>query len=118
MHRFGGHSETIRFKPEADYLTGVAVVEEPHSFDAVVSAHFNGNAYQFAYSQVEGGVQLPPASLKSAGITVERAGQVEIESVLKLPGTIKFDQNRFAHVVPSVGGVVVEVRKRLGEAVA
>jgi cobalt-zinc-cadmium efflux system membrane fusion protein len=62
-------------------------------------------------------VQLNPASLKSAGITVEAAGPAEIESVLKLPGTIEFDQNHLAHVVPRVGGIVVEVRKRLGEAV-
>ncbi|EIC31499.1 efflux RND transporter periplasmic adaptor subunit [Methylomicrobium album] len=118
LHRFGGRSETFRFKPEADYLIGDAVVEEPHSFDVAVNARFGGNAYQFAYSQVEGRVQLSPASLKSAGITVETAGPAEIESVLKLPGTIEFDQNRFAHVVPRVGGVVVDARKKLGEAVA
>jgi cobalt-zinc-cadmium efflux system membrane fusion protein len=117
LHRFGGRSETIRFKPEADYLIGDAVVEEPHSFDVAVSAHFDGSAYQFAYSQVEGRVQLSSASLKSAGITIETAGPAEVESVLKLPGTIEFDQNRLAHVAPRVGGVVVEVHKKLGEAV-
>lgn len=117
LHRFGGRSEKIRFKPEADYLLGDAVVEEPHSFDAAISANFAGKAYQFTYSQVEGRVQLDPASLKSAGITIETAGPAEIESVLNLPGTIEFDQNHLAHVVPRVSGVVVEVHKKLGEAV-
>lgn len=118
LHRFGGRSETIRFTPEADYLLGDAVVEEPHSFDVMVDAAFAGKSYQFHYSQEEGRVYLPPAALASAGITVETAGPAEIESVLKLPGTIEFDQNHLAHVVPRVGGIVVEVRKRLGESVS
>ena len=58
------------------------------------------------------------ASLQSAGIKLETANPAEIESVLKLSGTINFDQNRLAHVVPRVGGVVVDVRKKLGESVS
>jgi len=118
LHRFGGRSKQIRFKPEADYLLGDAVIEEPHSFDVDINAGFDGKTFPFTYSQVEGRVQLNAASLQSAGITIDTAGPARIESVLKLPGTIEFDQNRLAHVVPRVGGVVVEVRKKLGEAVS
>ncbi|WP_411727411.1 efflux RND transporter periplasmic adaptor subunit [Methyloglobulus sp.] len=118
LHRFGGQTERIRFKPEADYLLGDAVIEEPHSFDVNIIAGFDGKTFPFTYSQVEGRVQLNAASLQSAGITIDTAGPARIESVLKLPGTIEFDQNRLAHVVPRVGGVVVEVRKKLGESVS
>ena len=117
LHRFGGRSEHIQFMPEADYLLGNAVIEEPHSFDVDIKAGFNGKTFPFTYSQVEGRVHLDAASLQSAGITVEMAGPASIESVLKLPGTIEFDQNRLAHVVPRVGGIVVDVRKKLGESV-
>jgi membrane fusion protein, heavy metal efflux system len=117
LHRFGGRIERIQFKPEADYLLGSAVIEEPHSFDVSVDAGFDGKTFPFTYSQVEGRIQMNAASLQSAGITLETAGPAEIESVLKLPGTIEFDQNRLTHVVPRVGGVVVEVRKKLGETV-
>jgi cobalt-zinc-cadmium efflux system membrane fusion protein len=118
LHRFGGRIEQIRFKPEADYLLGNAVIEEPHSFDVDINAGFDGKTFQSTYSQVEGRIQLNAASLQSAGITIDTAGPARIESVLKLPGTIEFDQNRLAHVVPRVGGVVVEVRKKLGESVS
>lgn len=118
LHRFGGRIERIRFKPEAGYLLGDAVIEEPHSFDVNINAGFDGKTYPFTYSQVEGRIQLNAASLQSAGITIETAGPASIESVLKLPGTIEFDQNRLAHVVPRVSGVVVEVRKKLGESVS
>ncbi|MCK9396985.1 MAG: efflux RND transporter periplasmic adaptor subunit [Methylobacter sp.] len=117
LHRFGGRTERIRFKPEAGYLLGEAVIEEPHSFDVNINAGFDGKTYPFTYSQVEGRIQLNAASLQSAGITIDTAGPASIESVLKLPGTIEFDQNRLAHVVPRVSGVVVDVRKKLGESV-
>jgi len=118
LHRFGGRIEQIRFKPEADYLLGDAVIEEPHSFDVNINAGFDRKIFPFTYSQVEGRIQLNAASLQSAGITIDKAGPASIESVLKLPGTIEFDQNRLAHVVPRVGGVVVEVRKKLGKSVS
>lgn len=117
LRRLGGRSERIGFEPAADYLLSDRLVEEPHSFDVVVEATFAGKTYQFRYSQEEGRVHLPPAALSGAGISVATAGPAEIERVLKLPGTIEFDQNRLAHVVPRVGGIVVEVRKRLGETV-
>ncbi|WP_305909033.1 efflux RND transporter periplasmic adaptor subunit [Methylomarinum sp. Ch1-1] len=115
--RLGGRREQIGFKPVDGYLLGDRVVEEPHSFAVKVEATFASKTYSFQYSQEEGRVHLPPAALESAGISVETAGPAEIERVLKLPGTIEFDQNHLAHVVPRVGGIVVEVRKRLGETV-
>src|SRR5215207_10037837 len=33
LHRLGGRVDSIGFRPEADYLLGDGVVEEPHSFD-------------------------------------------------------------------------------------
>ena len=36
LHRLGGRVDRITFTPEADYLRGDAVVEEPHSFDVKV----------------------------------------------------------------------------------
>src|SRR5215213_8921993 len=36
LHRLGGRIDRINFHPEADYLRGDAVVEEPHSFDVNV----------------------------------------------------------------------------------
>ena len=104
LHRFGGRIERIQFKPEADYLLGNAVIQEPHSFDVSIDAGFDGKTFPFSYSQVEGRIQMNAASLQSAGITLETAGPAKIESVLKLPGTIEFDKNRLAHVVPRVGG--------------
>lgn len=117
LHRLGDRIDRIRFRKEADYLLGDAVVEEPHSFDVKARAEYAGKTHEFAYSQVEGRVALDPQSLQSAGIEVKTAGPATIETVLELPGEIQFDQNRLAHVVPKVAGVAVEVRKQLGDRV-
>ena len=56
LHRLGGRIDRITFVPEADYLRGEAVVEEPHSFDVTVHAQRNGRTQEWSYSQIEGKV--------------------------------------------------------------
>ena len=117
LHRLGGRVDPITFTPEADYLVGQAVVEEPHSFDVKVNAQHKGRTHQFAYAQIEGKVQLGADQLKSAGVEIARAGPREMLTTFELPGEIKLDATREAHVVPRVQGVVTAVTKREGDAV-
>src|SRR5215213_619727 len=70
LHRVGGRVDRITFTPEADYLRGNEVIEEPHSFDVTVSATRSARQHAFAYSQIEGKVQLGADQIKSAGITI------------------------------------------------
>ncbi len=117
LHRLGGRVDRITFTPEADYLRGNAVVEEPHSFDVKVSAARQGRTHTWAYSQIEGKVQLGPEQVKSAGIVVSAVGPRTMQTVLELPGEIKADETRLAHVVPRLKGVVTEVLKKEGDRV-
>jgi len=41
--------------------------------------------------------------IKAAGVAVESAGPARIKSLLQLPGEIKFNEDRTAHVVATVG---------------
>jgi cobalt-zinc-cadmium efflux system membrane fusion protein len=117
LHRLGGQIDRITFVPEADYLLGEAVVEEPHSFDVKVHAVRNGRTQEWAYSQLEGRVQLADATLKSAGIEIQAAGPREMTTTFEVPGEIKADETRVAHVVPRLSGVVLEVLRREGDRV-
>ena len=38
LSRLGAPAQIFKFKPEADYLLGDQVVEEPHSFDVAITA--------------------------------------------------------------------------------
>jgi membrane fusion protein, heavy metal efflux system len=117
LHRLGSRVDPITFTPEADYLRGNEVVEEPHSFDVKVFATHNGRQHTWSYSQIEGKVQLGADQVKSAGIVVNTVGPRKMQTILELPGEIKADATRLAEVVPRVQGVVTEVRKQAGDRV-
>jgi membrane fusion protein, heavy metal efflux system len=117
LHRLGGRVDRISFTPEADYLRGNETVEEPHSFDVKVAASRNGRQHAWAYSQIEGKVQLGADQIKSAGIGIGTVGPRLMQTTFELPGEIKADATRQAEVVPRVAGVVLDVRKQAGDLV-
>ncbi len=117
LHRLGGRIDRITFVPEAGYLRGTAEVEEPHSFDVKVIAQHAGATHAWSYSQIEGKVKLGPDQIASAGITINTVGSREMVTLLELPGEVKADETRVAHVVPRLQGVIEEVRKQEGDRV-
>lgn len=117
LSRLGTAPETIGFQKQMDYLRGDREVEEPHSFDVEVAANRKGKGYRWHYEQVEGRVRLDEATVKNSGMEVKVAGPARIRSILQLPGEIQFNQDRVAHVVPRLGGVVRQSLKNLGDPV-
>jgi cobalt-zinc-cadmium efflux system membrane fusion protein len=51
------------------------------------------------------------------GIAVAEAGPGTIEVYLPLPGEVRPDADRLAHIVPRYSGIVMEVRANIGDAV-
>ncbi|MFE1571284.1 efflux RND transporter periplasmic adaptor subunit [Comamonas odontotermitis] len=66
----------------------------------------------------EGHVKLSAVQAKAAGIVVAQADAASIRKEMVLSGEIRFDEDRTAHVVPRVPGVVASVHAQLGERVA
>lgn len=118
LHRLGGRIDRITFTPEADYLRGNETIEEPHSFDVKVTASHNGRQHSWAYSQIEGKVQLGADQVKSAGIVINTVGPRTMQTIVELPGEVKADETKVAHVVPRLTGVVTSVVKKEGDRVA
>ena len=117
LHRLGGRVDRIAFVPEGDYLRGEAGVEEPHSFDVKVHAVRNGRTQEWAYSQIEGKVQLADDTLKSAGIEIQAVGPRLMTTTFEVLAEIKADETQVARVVPRLQGVVVEVVSKEGDRV-
>lgn len=117
LSRLGAPPQAFKFRPEADYLMGDQVVEEPHSFDVAIAAERNGKGYRWTYSQVEARVEMPDAVLKSTGVEILEAGPAMIKPTLKLPGEIVFNAEKMVHVVPRLSGVVLAVPRDLGQTV-
>ena len=65
----------------------------------------------------EGVLKLDAERAKTAGVTLLQAGPAAIGSSLQLPGEIRFNEDRTAHVVPRVAGVAESVAANLGQVV-
>ena len=65
-----------------------------------------------------GRVKLTEKAFKTSGIVIDTAGPAKIRKRLPLYGKIAANEERMAKVLPRFPGVVKEVRKRLGDAVA
>jgi cobalt-zinc-cadmium efflux system membrane fusion protein len=62
-------------------------------------------------------VKLDDAQAKAAGIVLAVAAPAKIGTAITLPGEIRFNEDRTAHVVPKLAGVVVSVSAELGQSV-
>lgn len=115
LSRLGAPAQIFNFKPEAGYLLGDQVVEEPHSFDMAIAAEHNGTIFRWGYSQVEARVEMPDEMLKSVGVGILTAGPATIKPTLKLPGEIVFDEHTIVQVVPRLPGIVTAVYRHHGQ---
>lgn len=62
-------------------------------------------------------VKMDEAKAKAASIAVEAAGPGALQSAQEFQGEIRFNEDRTAHVVPRVAGVVESVPANLGQTV-
>lgn len=115
LERLGGKVDTFQFKPANDFLYSDQEVEEPHSFFVKIVAEWKGEKFDWEYSQYEDRLTVPPDLSKKMGLETVPAGPGTIISVLDLPGDIAFNADMVSHVVPRVPGLVLEVRKNLGD---
>src|SRR5256885_16000548 len=53
--------------------------------------------------------------MQAAGVRLPGAGPTPVRSVLQLPGEIRFNEDRTAHVVPRVAGIAESVPANLGQ---
>jgi cobalt-zinc-cadmium efflux system membrane fusion protein len=60
-------------------------------------------------------IALSDAQLKAAGVTLAVAAPAAISVAITLPGEIRFNEDRTAHVVPKLAGVVTSVHAELGQ---
>ncbi|QAX84572.1 efflux RND transporter periplasmic adaptor subunit [Pseudomonas sp. DTU12.3] len=65
----------------------------------------------------EGHIQLSVEQITAAGIQLAEAKPQSIDLGLPFPGEVRFDEDRTAHVVPRVPGVVETVSVNLGQTV-
>ena len=87
--------------------------EEGHAHESTGEKH----AHEGEHEDDEGLLKFDAERTKTAGVTLAEAGPAAIGSSLQLPGEIRFNDDRTAHVVPRVAGVAESVAANLGQQV-
>ncbi len=72
---------------------------------------------QHANQEDDGKIHFTDAQIRDAGISLEKAGPVRISNTAQLAGEIRFNEDRTAHVVPRLAGVVESAPANLGQQV-
>jgi cobalt-zinc-cadmium efflux system membrane fusion protein len=114
IKRADGMIQDFVFVPEKDSQIANGTIDEPHIFEATIAIRKDGATLQFKVESEEGKIELADAQIKTAGIVLAKAGPARIRSVFELPGEIRFNEDRTAHVVPRLSGVVESVPVNLG----
>jgi len=70
-----------------------------------------------AVKAAEESIPMSDQQIKLAGITFANAGAASIATVVRLPGEVKLNEDRTAHVVPRLPGVAESVSVDLGQRV-
>lgn len=117
LTRPDGERQDVAFAPQQDALQSTATIAEPYVFEATIAAQRGNEPFLFAFSQEEGKIELTDAQLQASGVTLKKAGAARIRGGLQLPGEIRFNEDRTAHVVPRLTGVVEAVQANLGQQV-
>ncbi|MBL1140429.1 MAG: HlyD family efflux transporter periplasmic adaptor subunit [Proteobacteria bacterium] len=117
LHRLSGDVDVFRFTPQADYLKGEGVVTEPHSFDVLIKAEYQGQHYQWSYENYEGRTQISNIAAEESGIKTERASSTTISEYVFLNGRVQINPNKKSSVRARYPGIVKSTRKKLGDKV-
>jgi cobalt-zinc-cadmium efflux system membrane fusion protein len=67
------------------------------------------------HTEQPGLIEMSPEQIQAAGIATAAAGPASIRTELVLPGEVRFNEDRTAHVVPRVAGVAESVSASLGQ---
>jgi membrane fusion protein, heavy metal efflux system len=117
IKRLDGETTTFAFRPEDDYLRGVSVLVEPHSFDVIVTASADGKRHKWSFPSYEGRTTIDPAAARAAGIEIERVGPAAIGETTELIGRVELDPAATAEVGAKYPGPVMAVYRNVGDRV-
>lgn len=98
----------------AAVLFGAGVVLWPRSAsNAVPAQHQEEHGHDEAAASKA--VPFTDAQIAAADISVRIAGPARLDTFIRMPGEVKFNEDRTAHVTPRVEGIVEQVRATLGQ---
>ena len=118
LTRLGNRVDDHEFQAQGDFLRGMALVYEPHSFAVSVNAVHERRSYRWEYDSFEGRTRISPEMAEAFGLATGIAGPAEIEETVTLYGNIAPDTDRVRAVSARFDGAIRSVHVMPGETVA
>lgn len=122
-----GHTESSEHVDKEHHATpkqgehqdedGHADGEHPDDHDKKGGGTSESKRADTGHDEDEGLIPMDAQRTQAAGIQTAEAGSAVVRSVLQLPGEIRFNEDRTAHIVPRVAGVAESVSANLGQVV-
>lgn len=115
--RLGDEQNIIDFTAEADYLVGDTTIEEPHSFEVIVEAEYQGKEYHWHYDNFEGRSEIADRLIKLSGLETQIAGPQTLSISNALYGVITVAENRQFRIHAPYPGIIESVLVNTGDKV-
>lgn len=110
-----GWQQDLSFSVDKDSLRSRESLSAPHAFTLHMQATVGGKDYSFNWRQDEGVLALSEEQIKAAGLSLETAAAASFADSLQLPAEVRLNEDRTAHVLPKIAGVVESVAVSLGQ---
>ncbi|HEY3600048.1 MAG TPA: efflux RND transporter periplasmic adaptor subunit [Paraburkholderia sp.] len=117
LKRYDGTLQPMPFSGTPSRFASTDAIAKPHVFDATLSVTTQGQSASFAFSRADDAIDLNANQIRAAQIEIARAAPAQVVARVLLPGEIKLDEDRTAHVVPRVAGVIERVAVSIGQPV-
>lgn len=117
LNRIDGQQDRIDFNPEKNYLLGNAEIVEPHSFEVIVTAHYQQRDYQWQFDSFEGRAEIGQRLVDLSGVQTETAGAKKLNITTAVYGIITQAEDKVYHVHAPYSGIVKAVEVVTGDRV-
>lgn len=114
---YDGRKQSLQFTRTAQQFTLVKAIPEPLVFELALDLRTRDGVIGFHYARTDGAVTLTPQQIATSRIAIARAGPAVVSQTFHVPGEIRLNEDRTAHIVPRVAGIVEQVQVTLGERV-
>jgi cobalt-zinc-cadmium efflux system membrane fusion protein len=114
----GGRIDQHAFSPEGSYLRGTSIVEEPHSYRAVVRARHQNQNYEWTFDSPEAQVEIASTMAASNQIAFGEVAPSTIRETVTLTGRAEPNAERARSVRARFPGTVRSVAVQVGDVVS
>lgn len=115
--RLDNEQNLIDFMTEADYLLGDTLIEEPHSFEVIVEAEYQGKSHHWHFDSFEGRSTITDRMIMLSGIETESAGPQTLSINNALYGVVSVAEDRQYRIHAPYPGIIESVLVNTGDKV-